>query len=96
MAEPKQITFTFQEVVEALLKKQGIHEGVWAIYIRFGISGANITDMATQSKESLRPAAVVPLLEIGLQRFEEVTGISVDAAVVNPSPKAESPKRPKK
>jgi hypothetical protein len=30
------------------------------------------------------PAAVIPVLEIGLQKFEKETNISVDAAKVNP------------
>ena len=80
MAESTQIVFKHREVVEALLKKQGIHAGIWGLYVKFGIQGANIGPSADQ----LLPAAVVPILEIGLQRFEEENSLAVDAAKVNP------------
>jgi len=82
MAEVSQLTFTFKEVVEALLKKQGIHEGIWALFVRFGIKGANIGE----TDADIKPTAVIPILQIGLQQFEKETNISVDAAKVNPKP----------
>jgi hypothetical protein len=42
MAESTQIIFSHKEVVEALLKQHGIHEGIWGLFIRFGISATNI------------------------------------------------------
>ncbi len=82
MAEPGQITFTYKEIVEALLKKQRIHEGIWGIYIKFGIRAANMG----MSKTDVLPTAMVPVLDIGLQRFDEESNIAVDAAKVNPEP----------
>ena len=82
MAEPAQIVFSYKEVVEALVKKYGIHEGIWGLWVRFGIKGANIGETKTEVK----PAAIVSLLEIGLQKFDEETSISVDASKVNPRP----------
>ena len=82
MAEPIQIAFTHKEVVEALLKRQGIHEGLWGICVRFGIKGANVG----ASDSDLMPAAIVPVLQIGLQKVQKETNLSVDAAKVNPSP----------
>jgi hypothetical protein len=32
----------------------------------------------------MRPAAIVPVMEIGLQKMEEENNLSVDAAKVNP------------
>ncbi|MGH7204681.1 MAG: hypothetical protein ACREI2_00570 [Nitrospiraceae bacterium] len=81
MPEVKQVTFTFKEIVEALLKKHGIHEGIWGIYIEFAIQGTNL-----ESPTGVHPAAIVPVLKIGLQRMDKVTPISVDAAEVNPPP----------
>jgi len=80
MAETTQIVFKHTEVVEALLKKQGIHAGVWGLYVRFGLSAANVG----ASGADLMPAAIVPLLEIGLQKFEQENNLAVDAARVNP------------
>lgn len=81
MAELEQITFTYKEVVEALLKHHGsIHEGIWGVYIRFGIKGANMG----MSPDDVLPTAILPVLQIGLQRFPEENNLSVDAAKVNP------------
>ena len=92
MAESTQIVFTHKEVVEALLKRQGIHEGIWGIYVKFGIKGANVG----ASDSDLMPAAIVPVLQIGLQKFETENNLSVDAAKVNPIPsKRAAAKKPK-
>ncbi|MBM3774274.1 MAG: hypothetical protein FJW37_03840 [Acidobacteria bacterium] len=91
MAEAKQFVFTHREVVEALLKKQGIHEGIWGLYIRFGIKAANVGG----SPSELMPSAIIPVLEIGLQKFDKESNIAVDAALVNP--KVESvPRAPRR
>jgi hypothetical protein len=80
MAEATQIVFKHKEVVEALLRKHGIHDGIWGLYIRFGIQGTNIGS----TDADLVPAAIVPVLEIGLQKFPKENNLSVDAAKVNP------------
>ncbi|OFV99942.1 MAG: hypothetical protein A3F68_10280 [Acidobacteria bacterium RIFCSPLOWO2_12_FULL_54_10] len=82
MAETGQYLFTFKEVVEALLKQQGIHEGIWGLYIKFGIKAANIGP----DENDIRPSAIIPILEIGLQKFEKESNIAIDAAKVNPKP----------
>ena len=87
MPEARQIVFTYKEIAEALVKQQGIHEGLWGIYIEFGTAGANVN---TAPGADLVPAAIVTLAKMGLQRFdEEAPGLTVDAAVVNPAPSAE-------
>jgi len=88
MAEPTQIIFSYKEVAEALLKTQEIHEGIWGLFIKFGISGANIGP----GPDSLSPAAIVPVLQIGLQKFESENNLSVDAAKVNPKPLISDPR----
>ena len=80
MAETNLVTFSYKEVVEALLKKQDIHEGLWALYIEFGIGAAN----AGPSNDQLSPSAIVPVGKIGIQRATEITNLSVNAAEVNP------------
>ena len=81
MAESTQIVFKHQEVAEALIRYHGLHEGVWGLFIRFGIMAANVGP----SDAELMPAAIVPLMEIGLQKFERENNIAVDAAKVNPA-----------
>ncbi len=83
MAETTQIVFTHKEIAEILLRHHGLHEGIWGVYIKFGIKGANVG----ASDSDLMPSAIVPVLQIGLQKFEKENNLSVDAAKVNP-PKA--------
>jgi len=80
MAEASLITFTFKELASLLVKEQEIHQGIWGIYVKFGIKGAN----AGESDADLKPTAIVPILEIGLQTFDVLNNLSVDAAEVNP------------
>ena len=94
MAEAKLITFSYQEIATALVRHQGIHEGIWGIYARFGLGAANVED--PENKELL-PAAVVPIRELGLQQFPDENNLTVNAAKVNPKPKnTAARKTPKK
>lgn len=82
MPEAGQIIFTHKEVVEALLHRQGIHDGVWALYLKFGIKALNVGE----SNASLNPAAVIPVLQIGLQKWDKgESSISVDARTLKKS-----------
>lgn len=89
MSEPTQFVFSHKEVVDALLRKQGIHEGIWGLYVKFGIGAANIGP----SPADTLPAAIVPLMELSLQKFEQENNIAVDAAVVNPKPQADATRK---
>ncbi len=80
MAEVNQYVFDFKEVVEALLRKQGIHEGIWGIYVEFGLGAANVG----QTDEQLLPTALVPVKKIGIQRLEKETNLAVDASKLPP------------
>ena len=88
MAEPTQLAFTYKELAEMMVIKAGLSEGLWGIFLKFGIGGANIG----QGPDDVFPAAIVPVLEIGLQRFEEPSRLTVDAAQVG---KADAAKRGK-
>jgi hypothetical protein len=83
MAEPTQISFTYKEVAELLVKKHGLHEGIWSLNFRFGIQATNFGP----NDSDLKPTAIIPILEIGLQKVEKETNLTVDAAKVNPKPK---------
>ncbi len=89
MAEVSMYTFTHREVAEALIRKQGIHEGLWGIYMEFGIGAANIN--SGPSEEALVPAAIVPVVKMGIQRFDKPNTLTVDAAQINP-PNQQAPK----
>lgn len=80
MPQATQIAFKHKELAELLVKSQNIHEGIWGLFLRFGIGATNVGP----SDADLNPAAIVPVLEIGLQKFDKENNISVDAAKVNP------------
>lgn len=88
MAEIKLIKFTMPEMAEILVKQQDIHEGFWGIYVKFGIGATNISGQSEESspeKVNLLPAAIVPVLELGIQRFDSPNSLTVDASKVNPT-----------
>lgn len=85
MAAPRQIEFSYQELAELMVKQQGIHEGLWGIFVEFGIGAANVSPTASGPAV---PTAIVPIQRMGIIKAdEEIPGITVDAAVVNPEPK---------
>ena len=88
MPETKNIVFSHKEVVEALIRYNDIHEGLWGLYIEFGLAGANVGSVPGGG--DLNPAAIIPVLKIGLQRSETPSNLTADAAVVNPPTKTES------
>ncbi|MFH1596421.1 MAG: hypothetical protein ABIG94_08670 [Pseudomonadota bacterium] len=85
MGEPQIITFEYKEIVKVLLKHQGIHEGLWAIVVQFGLQAANIK--VGPSEGDVVPAAILPLVKMGIQKSDKPTPLTVDAAEVNPPPK---------
>ena len=85
MPETKSITFTHKEVVEALIRYNDLHEGLWGLYIEFGLAAANI---GPEPGGDLLPTAIIPVKKIGIQRFNEANNLTVDAAEANPAPKA--------
>jgi hypothetical protein len=82
MPELSALEFSHKEVVTALLKAQGINTGIWGLHVRFALKAANIGG----SDADLLPAALVPILAIGIQKVDKLNNLAVDAAVVNPSP----------
>jgi hypothetical protein len=86
MAEAKLFTFTYQELAEMMVRKLGLSEGLWGIYVRFGLQATNVGP----GPEDLRPAAILPVLEIGLQRVDEPSSLAVDAAELTKSSPTEA------
>ncbi|MFC1934180.1 hypothetical protein ACFLXX_03400 [Chloroflexota bacterium] len=86
MSESQNITFAHAQVAEALIKYHNIHEGLWGLYVEFGIAGSN----AGPSPDNINPAAIVPILKIGLQKFAKPNNMTADATVVNPNKKVRS------
>ncbi len=82
MPEQTEIMFTHKELVELMVKKQDIHDGIWMLSVRFGMQATNFGN-ATDGSDVL-PTALVPVVAIGIHRGDKLTNVSVDASVVNP------------
>ncbi len=83
MPEINQYTFKHQELLAALIKQAGLHEGKWQLIIGFNLIGANIgTEPGTAN-----PSAIVTVSTVGLQkaRADSPPELVADAAVVNPA-----------
>jgi len=85
MPETRNIEFDYQEIAEALVRYNNIHEGLWGIAIKFGIQGANIG--TGPGSDDLTPAAIIPILKLGIQRFDKPNNLTVDASEINPREK---------
>ena len=81
--------FSHKEVVEALIKQQGLHHGIWMLSVQFGIGAANIQN--PENAQDINPAAIIPIAAIGLQKRNELNPLAVDASAVNP--KSKTPKK---
>jgi hypothetical protein len=84
MPEPSQFMFSYREIAEILVKKQGLSEGIWSLSVNFGMQATNIG----ANESDLKPSAVVAILSIGLQKVDKETNLTVDASKVNPKSKS--------
>ncbi len=86
--EEKRILFTYKEIVECLIKEKNIQEGIWGISIGFEFGAANVSKQ--DDSNEFMPAAIVPITKIGIELVEEESNLTVNAAKVNPKPKAKT------
>jgi hypothetical protein len=105
MAEVERYLFPYTEIVTALLKKEGVHSGIWMLYLEFGLAAANAPVRAEESEammtevealQNLMPTAILPVKKIGIQRTDRLSNLSVDAAIVNPKPRQSGGKKARK
>ena len=74
----KEIVIDFRELATLIIRENKVTEGHWGIWVQFAIGGIN----AGPDKDHLLPAAVVPIQNIGIQRFDEPNNLPVDAAKI--------------
>lgn len=91
MAEADRYMFDLKEAAEALILKQGIREGLWGISVEFGLAAA----MIPTSPNTIAPAAINLVQQLGIQRFAEANSLTVDAALVNRAPRKSIMAKPK-
>lgn len=68
MPEPDRYAFSLEELLEMMVKKAGVTAGRWMFSVEFGIGALNA---AQPGSDIIRPAAIVPLVGIGIQRVAE-------------------------
>jgi hypothetical protein len=51
------------------------------LYVEFGLGAANIGP----AEDQINPAAIIPVVKLGLQKGTKEDALTVDAAKVNPS-----------
>lgn len=79
MPTPSNYKFTYAEIAKLLAKEAGVKEGFWGIQLTFGLQGTNIGP----DDSGLKPAAIVIITEVGLQRFEHPSGLTIDASTLD-------------
>ena len=94
MAEPRAFSYKFKEIAEILVKEQDLHEGFWGISFEFAI-GAGMIPYPQGDNANLIPAAIVPVIKVGIHKFDEPNSLTVDAAEVNPLPSKKSSRKKK-
>ena len=95
MATATQHFFEYNEVLEELIKRLGIHEGFWKIVFELGFSAANFQtpESPDEAKLTLKPAGVVLIQRVGIVRVDQQDDLTLDASLVNPTPSM--PPKPK-
>jgi hypothetical protein len=83
MPEPTKLAFTYQEVLTALIKQAGLHDGTWQLVMTFGLAGMNMGP----TEAEVVPGAAVAITGISLQKAKKDSppALTTDAAVVNPA-----------
>jgi hypothetical protein len=83
MPEVGSYAFSHKEVIAALIKQAGLHEGKWQLTMTFGLAATNMGP----DEASVVPGAAVAVTGIGLQKAMAASpsSLTVDAAEVNPS-----------
>lgn len=87
MAEPSYM-FSLEEIAQALMIKQGIHEGFWSIAVEFTFAATS----AGPSKDELLPSGIVGVSKLGLNKSDKEGILTFDAAKLNPEKKTAAKK----
>ena len=82
MAEVAHYTVTFKELVELIVKKLDLHEGIWELRSGWALGPANMGPTPDQ----VFPGVAVAMTQIGIHRVAKETSLAVDAAKINPRP----------
>ena len=91
MLEAEISMFSFSELAELMARKAGKTEGHWGVYFGFALAASNVGP----DNQTLSPAAIIGITQVGLQRFTEATNLTFDASTLASSEDAEAAPPPK-
>ncbi|CAB3800910.1 MULTISPECIES: hypothetical protein [Paraburkholderia] len=74
--------YSIEDLLAALLRDQGIHEGHWALNVEFTATGASVKPQDNPARTL--PGLIVSLNSATLLRADASAAGAVDAAVANP------------
>lgn len=87
MADVDQLAFDQKELIEMMIKKGDIHEGIWGMNFNFGTNAGNFP-VQIGAEAKVMAGALLTIQRIGIVRvvtpLPENALDTVDAAVVNP------------
>ncbi|AGX88413.1 hypothetical protein Cenrod_2354 [Candidatus Symbiobacter mobilis CR] len=72
-----------KEVAELLVKKYGLHEGLYDLLLEYQFAFGNFGPTPAQ----ITPGAMIGLAKLGLTRVDKLGPLTVNAAQVNPAAK---------
>jgi hypothetical protein len=83
MPEVESYKFSHKELVEALIKAAGVHEGDWALQVNFGFTAGNFGP----DENNMMPGGAALINHIGITKAkpDSPKGLVVSAEKVNPS-----------
>jgi hypothetical protein len=82
--------YSIEELLSALLRDQGIHEGHWALNVEFSATGASVKPHDAAARTL--PGLIVSMNSATLRRADSTAAGAIDAAIVNPRKSAASAK----
>lgn len=83
-------TITPPELLELLVKKLELHEGIWQLHAEWNFQ----TGIFGPNPAQIFPGALVMLARVGLQKADRLNPLAVDAAKVNPKEEVSSETTP--
>lgn len=88
--------FSHQEVLRALIREKGLHEGRWGLAYELTLAATNVNALKEgETQPTITPASLVLIQRLALIETQDVNPLTADAAEVNP-PRRKSRTRSKK
>jgi hypothetical protein len=92
MEKPTTHIYDLKEVLTALIKQNGVHEGIWVLGVEFGFGAGSFSS----DNKIASPTAFAQILKIGISRVEVEGPQTVNASIINPKLKKTKKQTPSK